>query len=134
MIAIKKAVKKLQMQRSLQQSEEFVPFAFLRMIFAVTLVTYFICYMALDPDHTAELRLELRMNGWRGLIHHLFDFNFSSEYDIIEEEEDEDMGSISFKEVGEIFEDDDYEYEYIYEEIYADGTVIQKTGLWPTEL
>jgi len=77
-------------------------FAFFPMITFVTISTYTICWIALDPDKIAEVQVEINMygysslflrGGWKKLL-------------FLNEEDDDDEAAAN---------DDDDEWEYYYE-------------------
>ena len=68
-------------------------FAFFPMILFVTVFTYTICFIALDPDQIAEAQVEIDMYGYSGFISHLMDPDYvigGDEEGDEEEEEEED--------------------------------------------
>jgi len=83
-------------------------FAFFPMTVFVTVLTYTICYIALDPDTVADARVELNMYGWypfifKGGFLKLFSHGFQGGGD-----DDDDEGEAG---------DEDDEWEYYYEEV-----------------
>eukprot|EP01084_Bolivina_argentea_P067341 122646_1 len=112
--AIKKDVSK--MQHNIANANFTVPmFPFNTMIVFITLVTYTICYTALDPDQIAEWKVEVDMYGLKGFITHLMDPNYmvggsddeedEYEYEIVDDNSEEEEG-----------------WEYYYEEHQTDSS------------
>ena len=87
--SIKKDVSK--MQHNIANADFKVhQFAFFPMTVFVTIFTYTICYIALDPDQIAEAQVEIDMYGYRGFIEHLMDPNYVIGGDDDDDDEDED--------------------------------------------
>ena len=63
---------------------------FFPMVIFVTIVTYTVCYIALDPDQIAEAQVEIDMYGYKGFISHLLDPNYVIGGEDEDEDEDQD--------------------------------------------
>ena len=75
------------MQRLLQKDEARAYRGFFQTVFAVTFITYFVCYLALDPDWIAEVQIELHHHGVLAAL----DFAiFGHAHDDDEDDEDDD--------------------------------------------
>ena len=80
-------------------------FPFFPMTCFVTLITYTVCYIALDPDQIAEAQVEIDMYGYRVFLEHLADPNYKFTH---HDDEEEDEWEYFDEDIHE--ESDEWEY------------------------
>lgn len=76
---IKKSMAQLQLQKKfLQIPKRKESFALVPTVIFVSFLTYFICFMGLDPDHLAQLQVEYHENGLKGVVYNALNFDLKA--------------------------------------------------------